>query len=246
MVDYLESGTGSSDWIPPAPSVPGAASSPGGFDTDYGGAYVSGAGSVLSFIGQLMSARQAKRAAEYNAQVASRNAQAAANAAEIEAGQHERQMAIAAQDILLTRQAQQWQEAQQRIAQEYTAGQTRAIVGASGLMMRGSPLAAYEFGMQQQEKAILAGRYTATLRERALEDERVMQRYAADVARYGAGERLRIGKAAAGMSTYEGDQRAAAMTTGAFGSLIAGGAKTYAQVERAKAKKKGVSLLYEG
>lgn len=245
MVDYLDPGTGQGPGIPtPTPRL--GASLWSGFGEVSPGTYAGVTGTALSFIGQILAASQAKKAAAYNADVANRNAQAAADAAEIEAQQHERQAAIATQDILLARQAQQWKEDQQRAQQQYVAGQTQAILGASGLLMRGSPLAAADYTLQQQEKTILAGRYQAHLQERALEDERVMQGYAADVSRYGGAERLRVGKAAGAMALYQGGQQAFASTIGAVGTLASGAARTYAQLERAKARQKGVTLLDGG
>lgn len=207
--------------------------------------YATGAGAVIGFIGQIMAANQARKAAQYNADVASVNAQSAAQAAQIEAQQHQRNAAIAVQDILVARQAQQWQEEQQRIAQEYQAGQTHAIVSASGLLMRGSPNTMLDFQVQQQEKTILAGRYAADLRERALTDQARQEEYAAQVAQYGAGERLRVGRAQAGLAEYEGSQRAAASTVGALGGLASGVSKTYAAYERSQARKKGVVVPEE-
>src|SRR5262249_21780246 len=131
----------------------------------------------------------------YNAAVADQNAQAAATAMQIEAQQHARQAAATANDLLALKQAQDWQEGQQREQQEYLAGQTRAIIGASGLMMPGSPLAVYEYNLRQSQREILAGRYKTELQARAVMEQADMQRYAAEVATVGAGERLRVGRA---------------------------------------------------
>jgi hypothetical protein len=233
------------DWYDPgynmggAPMAAPAAGVAGGSGANWWagttGAGLSGFGTILSFTSSIMAANQAKKAANYNAQVAERNAQAAADAAEIEAQQHQRNATNALNDIVLVKQAQAYQEEQQRDRQEYVAGQTRAIVAASGLLMRGSPLATYEMNLQQSEKQILAGRYKAELQERALRDQATMEGYAADVSRYGAGERLRIGKGQAALAGWEGTQRAAASRLGAFGSLISGGARTYATYEREQA-----------
>jgi hypothetical protein len=229
MPSELDPGYGVSGTMPQGGGAGGGSAAPEAWwaNQNYG-TYASGAGTVLSFVGQIMAANQAKKAADYNAKVAERNAQAAADAAEVQAQQHQRNAAIALQDIMLVKQAQEWQEEQQRLLQEHVAGQTRAIIGASGLLMRGSPLATYEMNLRQSEKQILVGRYKADLQERALRDQATMEGYAADVSRYGAGERLRIGKGQAALSEYEGSQRAAASRIGAFGSLISGGARTYA------------------
>ena len=196
------------------------------------GTYAQGAGTLFSVIGQIMAASQARKLADYNAEVADANAQAAAQAAEMEAQQHTRQVLIAAQDIQLTRQAQQWLETEQRRQQDYVAGQTEAIIASSGLMMRGSPLAVYEDTLRRQERTILAGRYAAHLKERALQDQITMESYAADVSRYGGSERLRIGKAQTASAQYAGGQQQFASSIGAVGTLLSGGAKTYETYEK--------------
>lgn len=240
-----------SEWVDPGYGVSGsgvASASAGGFNWANAGAgtYASAFGTGLSFIGSIIAASQAKKAAEYNAHVIQRNAQAAADAAEVEAQQHQRNAAIALQDILLTRQSQQWQEDQQRQQQEYAAGQTRAIVGASGLMLRGSPLATYEAGLRQSERTILAGRYRAQLQERALRDQATMENYAADVSRYGAGERLRVGKAQAALAEYGGSQQQFASLLGGVGGLTSGAARTYELYERRQAGRRGGTLIDPG
>ena len=237
------------EWADPGYNMGGGTSTPsdsgGSFNWANAGAgtYASAFGTGLSFIGSIIAANQAKKAAEYNAQVIERNAQAAADAAEVEAQQHQRNAAIALGDILLTQQAQRWQEDQQRQQQEYVAGQTRAIVGASGLMLRGSPLATYEAGLRQSERTILAGRYKSQLQERALRDQATMESYAADVSRYGAGERLRVGKAQAALAEYGGSQQQFASLLGGFGNLASGAARTYDAYERHQYGRRGGTLL---
>jgi hypothetical protein len=234
-ISYLDPGVGST--LPTATTSRSGSS--GGFDWANAGAgtYASAFGTVLSTVGSLMAARSAKRAASYNAQVISRNAQSQADALEMEAAQRDRNAAIILQDIFLSRQAQEQQEQTQRDQQEYIAGQTQAIIGASGLLMRGSPLAVYEANLQHSERQILAGRYKADLQERALRDQATMEGYAADVARYGAGERLRVGAGQARLAQYSGSQQAAASTMGAFSGLLSGGARTYAEYQKTQALK---------
>jgi Cft2 family RNA processing exonuclease len=216
-----------------------------GFGDAGAGTYASGAGTVLSLMGSLMAAKSAKKAARYSSAIAQRNAEAAAAALEIEAQQHDRNAAVVLQDVFLTRQAQEVQENQQRDQQEYVAGQTRAIVAASGLLMRGSPLAIYEAQLQQSERQILAGQYRAQLQERALRDQAQMESYAADVSRYGATERLRVGAGQARLARYAGDEASYASTVGAVGGLASGAARTYATYEHGQTQKKA-SLINRG
>jgi hypothetical protein len=219
------------------------------------GTYASGAGTILAFAGQMLAAKQAKQAAaystqvgKYNAAVADQNAQAAATAMQIEGQQHARTAAALANDVAQVRQAQQWDEEQQRQQQAYTAGQTQAIIGASGMLMRGSPLAVYEYNLRQSQRQIVAGRYKADLQERALRDQMTMERYATDVAEYGAGERLRVGRAQAMLARQAGAEGAAkaeaqagAYRTAAFGSLLSGGARTYAMEAGRRASQQQVT-----
>lgn len=211
------------------------------FNTAGVGTVASGAGTILGFVGSMLAARSAKKATEYNSEILERNAQAAANAQEIEAQEHLRNQAILLGDITMVRQAQAEQERSQRLVQEHQAGMTRAIVGSSGLLMRGSPLAVYETNLRESQREILAGRYRADVQERALRDQAVMQGYAAQMARYGAGERLRVGKAQGALARYGGGQQQFATTLGAFGNLAAGGARTYAAYERRQTLQGGVT-----
>jgi hypothetical protein len=234
-MSYLDPGTGSS-----------IATSGGGFDLaafgraagDLGvGTYASGAGSILGFVGSLVAARAAKKASAYNSEIIRRNSEAAATALETEALQRERNAALLLQDITFVQQAQAEQERQQRLSQEFLAGQTRAIIGSSGLLMRGSPIAVMEFNLQQSEREILAGRYRAQVQERALYEAAEQEGYAATMARYGAGERLRVGKGQAVLARYGGSRQAAAGRLGAVSGLLSGGARTYTAYERHQALK---------
>ena len=202
----------------------------------YGSAFSTG----LSFVGSLLAGKQAKKASQYTARVMERNAQAAASVLENEAEQRERNAELLFNDILLAKQAQKHEEAQMRLRQDYTAGQTRAIIGASGLMMRGSPMAAYAFNLQQSERDILASRYKVDLQERALRDQALMEGYGASLKRHEAGERLRVGSTQSALARYGGSQQQFAATLGAFGNLASGGARTYAAYEANKARRGAV------
>jgi hypothetical protein len=197
----------------------------------------AGIGTAMQFAGTLLAARQAKKAANYNAEIARRNSEMAAQALEIEAQQRARNVSILLNDIVLVHQSQEDQERQQRLQQAHVAGQTRAIIGASGLMMRGSPLAVYEHNLHQSEREILAGRYKADLQERALREQAAMEGYAADLSRYGAAERLRVGKAQGALMQYGGSQQQRAGVASALGGLASGGARTTAAFARHQAQR---------
>lgn len=201
------------------------------------GPYITGAGFGLEAFAELAqginAAKRSKRTAEYNAQVTEANAQAQAQAAQIEALQLERQAAFAREEALVLGQSQVYQEERQRERNERIIGQTRAIIGASGLMMSGSPLAVLEDTVRQQEMDVLAGQYQAKLAQRAAGERATQLEYGAELARYGAGERLRVGGAQAGLLRSQADgSGVGAGLLKATGSLARGAATTAYLLER--------------
>jgi hypothetical protein len=103
--------------------------------------------------------------------------------------------------------------------------------------MRGSPVAVEAFNLQQSERQILASRYRADLQERAIRDQALMEDYAAQMTRYGAGERLRVGAAQGALARYGGSQQQAATLLGGVGNLASGTARTAAAYERYQAQR---------
>jgi hypothetical protein len=199
------------------------------------GAYASAAQTGLQFVGQLLAASSAKKVADYNARLAEANAEQAAQAARMEALQHRRAMETAVQDIYLLRQAQQWQEQNQRRQQAALLADSEAMIAASGLLMTGSPLAQWESTALAMERDLMAGRYQAALQERALWAGRTQEAFAAERAEYGAGERLRIGRAAGAVARYTGGQQQFAHLLGAVGTVGEGAARTWTARELAPA-----------
>lgn len=169
------------------------------------GTVASLAGTGMQLFSQIQAARQAAKIAEHNARVAEANAQAQANAAEIEAQQQLRLAELDRQDILLSEQAALYRAARQREQGERILGSARAIIAASGLMLEGSPMAVLEETARQQEMDILASQYQARVQARAAGESATMREYAAEVARYGGRERLRVGRAQAGLVRAGGD-----------------------------------------
>jgi hypothetical protein len=203
--------------------------------------YVSSAGYGLEAFAQIaqgiLAAKRAKSYARYNAQVVEANARAEAQAAELEAQQYMRQVALLQQEQQILQQAQAYREGRQRETNERTLGQTRAIIASSGLMMEGSPLAAYEDLALEQERDILAGRYEATLQQRALDESITHATFGAEMARYGGRERLRVGDQQASLLRAEGGGgNVAAGFMRAGGSLLRGGADYVYGQERRKAR----------
>jgi hypothetical protein len=203
------------------------------------GAAISAAGygtEALAAIAQSIQAgKRARAIASYNEDVTNANAQAQAYAAENEAIQYQRQAAIAQQDQVLAGQAQSYRERREREQHERILGQTRAIIASSGLMMGGSPLAAYEETARQQELDVLAQRYQTALQIRASGEQATQAEYAAQMARWGAGERLRVGRAQGGLLKAQADDDYVLAGLMKAGGAAVKGAGTYAYLsERQK------------
>jgi hypothetical protein len=199
------------------------------------GAEISAAGSGLeAFAGLaqgILAAKRARSLANYNAKVAEANAQAQAQAAGIEALQLHRQALLLQQDQLLAHEAQLWREARNQEQHEQVLGQTRAIVARSGILMEGSPLAVYEESLRQMHLDTHAQRYQVQLQQRASGEQASQAEYGATLARYGAGERLRMGTAQAGLLRGDvDDTQVLAGLTRAGGSLLKGAA-TYSYLK---------------
>lgn len=209
------------------------------------GAYVSAAGSLAQLVAQIKAGSDAWRIAQYNADVAEVNAQAYANANEIEARQYLRQAAEARQDQLLIEQAQKYREARTREQHERILGTSRAIIASSGLMMSGSPLAVFEASARQQELDILAQRYQAAIAVRAAGDQATQAEYAAEVARYGAGERLRVGRLQSGLLRAQGEEAFTAGLLSATGTAVKGTTQAYSLVQRERLAQKGLVSPYD-
>lgn len=192
------------------------------------------AGTGLQIYSQIVAARQAARIADHNAQVAEANAQAQANAAEIEAQQQLRLAELDRQDILLSEQAALYREARQREQGARILGASRAIIASSGLMLEGSPLAVLEETARQQEMDVLVGQYQARLQARAARESATMHEYAAEVARYGGGERLRVGRAQAGLLRAGGQEAETAGFLKAAGTAAQGAATAAYLYERGR------------
>lgn len=213
------------------------------------GAGISAAGSgaeAFAAIAQgILAQKRAQKVAEYNAEVAVANATAQAQAAEIEAQQSTRQATITRQDEQLIQEAEAWREARQREEQGRLLGQTRAIIGASGLLMEGSPLAVYEETVRQYSLTTAAQHYQGRLQQRALEEQATQQDYAATLARAGAGERIRVGGQQAGLLRANVDDTQVTAGLLRAGAAVTKGIGTYAYQDERVKRAKAQSLLGE-
>lgn len=217
----------------------GAASSAGagaglGAAAGYGGAISATAGAIATIIGTIQAAKAAQSAAKYNAKVAENNAKRDQLAAEVEAQQQERLALLAEEDIRISQQSQAFRERRQREQQARVLGLSRAVVGASGLQLTGSPLATYENTVRQTEYDILVGRYEARLRERAFGEEATQRRYGAEIKRYEGREGLRVGRVQAGLLRSAGNQAAAAGYIQAAGLLASSAGQIAETYQREK------------
>jgi hypothetical protein len=207
-----------------------------------------GAEALASLAQGLLAAKRAKRIAEYNADITEANAQAQAQAAEVEAQQYIRRAALTQRELaeaeVLTQQAQAYREARQQEQDARILGQTRAIIGSSGLMQGGSPWAVYEETARQQALDVLATRYQSALQLRqqrqAAQDQITQDEYAAQLARYGAGERLRVGGAQAGLLRAEADGSAVGAGLLRASAAVTKGAAAYTLLEE---RRKSPTLL---
>ena len=201
------------------------------------GAAGYGAEAINAIMAGIAAKRRAEKIANYNAQVAEANAQAQAMGAEVEAQQYERQAAIARQDQGLAQQAQAWREYQEQERNAQVLGQTRAIIAGSGLMLSGSPLAMYENTARQQGLEMLAQRYQTALQVRASGEQATEAEYGAAMARWGAGERLRIGGQQAGLIRGTVDESQVAAGFMRAGAAVVQGAAKYNELSEKQRSK---------
>jgi hypothetical protein len=179
-----------------------------------------GVGSQIG--GAISQAIEAQRIGRYNARLAQANAQAQAFNDQNEALQHERLVAMLQDELGVIDAATLWQ--QERMAEQarQVLGMQRAIVGASGLAPTGSPLAVEEAQLRQYAIQELAVNYQAALQKRAVREEQTQQTYAATLARFQAGERLRLGSQTSRMVQVEAAERTQAGIFEAAGRGIKG------------------------
>lgn len=162
-------------------------------------------GSFAQIAGGIMQALQAKSLGRYNARVAEYNAQAEAWALEIEAQQHERLAQLSEYDLLISAAAANYRDRQILTEARRLEGTARARIGASGLAFTGSPLAVLEANAREAEEARLVSRYQASLEQRAIREDITQREYAAALARYGMGERLRLGRQESALASWQAD-----------------------------------------
>lgn len=204
---------------------------------------LAGYGSALStglqMAGQIYSAIQAQKLGRYNAQVAEVNAQQDAFALLGEAQQRERLAAMLQDELAYIESVRAFELSQLESTLDRQEGAIEAKVGASGLAMSGSPLAALEEHARQGQIQQLTLDLQHKLQLRAVGEERTQQLYSAELARFGAGQRLTIGRQQSSLIGYEAGQRSTAGILGAVGEASQGyAAYTYMQA-RASAAEQG-------
>lgn len=204
------------------------------------GTYASAAGTVVQTAGQVYSAIQAQALGQYNAAAAKATAQSQAYQLEIESSQQERLADIAIQEQGLVAEAAAFREA--RLQEQFARleGTARARIGASGVAFAGSPLYVMEESARQQTMAVLVSQYETKLQQRALGEAITQHRYAAELARYGVSERLRVGGQQATLAGFTAGNQASANLLGASGGLLKGTAHYGYSYERDKARAAGL------
>jgi hypothetical protein len=200
------------------------------------GSWAQAAGSIASVFGQMYAAQQSRELGKYNAQVAKNNAQAEAQQLQLEAVQQRRLAAIAEQEQEIVASSAAWQEVRFREGFARLYGQSQAVAAASGISLENSsPLFVMHENVRQAELQVLAQRYNTALQQRAIGEEIVQRRYAATLADFSAGERLRVGSQQAGLASYMGNLQASKGMFGASGEFLRGGTEFYSNVQRDKA-----------
>lgn len=200
------------------------------------GTYANAFGSVVQAVGQIYSSIQAQQVGAFNEAAARANAQADAYRLEIEAAQQRRLALVAEQEQTIVAEAAAFQEARMREQFARLQGTSMARVGASGLAQSGSPLYVMEENMRQAELEVLTLRYNAQLQQRALREEGTQRIYAATLADYGIGERLRVGAQQGTIARYLGGTQASANLLGASGSFLQASGQAYYGTARSKAR----------
>lgn len=170
---------------------------------------IAGVAAVASLAGGVMAAQGAQTTAAYNAQIAQREGQAAQQQADFNAG-------AARTEAAQTRDQAAIEEGQIRERARLILGDQRARIGASGVVLEGSPLDALSYNAGQLELEALNARYTGDVRARSLENQARGYGYQGQVAQTGAQSRagvaLLTGETAARSAYAQG-------ITGAAGSL---------------------------
>lgn len=167
-----------------------------------------GAGSWVQSFGSAVAARTALELGKYNAKVAKANAERDRLAAENEAQQQERLVVSLQDDIVLSQQSAAWNTQRLEDALLKQEGQARAVVGASGLAFEGSPLAVLEENARQGEIKKLVLNFQAKLQQRAIGEQITQRQYAAELARFGGAERVRLGGQQAALARFAAKEQA--------------------------------------
>lgn len=183
---------------------------------------LSAAGTGLQIGASIMAALEAKRIGKYNAKVARANAQQEAYNALNEAAQQERIATIIGQEIDTLQEIQAFNEMRLSETLQRQEGRLRAMVGASGLAFEGSPVAALEESARQGHIQVLTQRYQTLRETRALQEEQTQRKYAATLARFYAGDRIRLGNQRATLIKAGAQQQFTAGLLSAAGQAASG------------------------
>lgn len=186
--------------------------------TDYSG-YLALAGTAAQVAGTIQSGIAASRQASYNARVAQYNAQVAQAAAEAEAQQLDFSQTIALEDVELAQQAATFRERQFRKQAERVQSQNVAAMGASGVLLRGSPLQVLVDNAYELETQAQLIQYQGQLNVLAQRRRADLFGYQATLKRYGGAQGVVSGTQHASILEAKGEEAFTASLLQAGGQL---------------------------
>jgi hypothetical protein len=184
------------------------------------GGALQAVGAELSAYGQIRAGQIAANIAEYNAQAITETAQQQAEAKNIERQLAERNAVVADQDAQFALQVAAFNEARSRTRSQALLSQGAAEVGASGVIMAGSPLATLAASAREAELDALSIRFQGELAARAKREAAVGYRYGAQLRTIEGQQALRAGERAAILARYGGSEALFGGYMAAAGTIV--------------------------
>lgn len=198
------------------------------------------AGTGAQLGGTIFQALEAGRIGKYNQRIARANAQQQAYSDLNEAQQHDRLAAMLLDELDVVEASTTFTLSAVRERAEHEQGMAQALLGASGLAFTGSPLAVLDAGRHKAAEEALAVRYQGQLQLRAVREQETQERYAATLARFGSGERLRLGNQQAAGVGFETTERQLAQGFAGTGQALRGYETINYLQTRSRANKAGL------
>lgn len=187
------------------------------------------AGTAAQIAGTVQQGVTAQHVAGYNATVARTNAEAERQAAEAEATQFDYSAAIAEQDAQIAEAAAAFRVRQSTILSARRQGMARALIGASGVTMQGSPLMVLLDNAHEAEIERQLQQYQGQLQALAKRREAQQLAYSAEVRRVTGQRQVVAGEQQALLQQYSGDAVLTGSVLGGVGALARGVGRYYGQ-----------------